>query len=166
MYKKILVPVDGSPTSNKAVEAAAQLACDSGGTVLLLHVIEELSYLIGYDPYGSISADLPGILRDTGKQVLGESSALAGARGASVETRLIDTVGERLSQVVADAATEWGADLIVVGTHGRRGVGRLLMGSGAEQIIRYAPVPTLVIRAADDHESERKILEAGTAAPI
>jgi nucleotide-binding universal stress UspA family protein len=48
--------------------------------------------------------------------------------------------------VVSDAAKRWNADLIVVGTHGRRGVGRVLMGSGAEQIIRLAPVPVLVIR--------------------
>jgi nucleotide-binding universal stress UspA family protein len=51
-----------------------------------------------------------------------------------------------LAEVVADAATRFKADLIVVGTHGRRGLGRMMLGSGAEQIIRLAPVPVLVIR--------------------
>jgi nucleotide-binding universal stress UspA family protein len=52
-----------------------------------------------------------------------------------------------LPEVVADEARRWQADLIVVGTHGRRGVGRMLLGSGAEQVIRMAPVPVLVIRS-------------------
>jgi nucleotide-binding universal stress UspA family protein len=59
---------------------------------------------------------------------------------------LFDKLGERLAETVANGAKDWGAELIVLGTHGRRGVGRLLMGSGAEQIIRLAPVPVLVVR--------------------
>ena len=54
-----------------------------------------------------------------------------------------------VTRAIANSAKLWHADLIVVGTHGRRGVGRLLMGSGAEKIIREAPVPVLVVRAAD-----------------
>ena len=62
---------------------------------------------------------------------------------------LYDNFGEHLADVVSEAAKLWNADLIVVGTHGRRGIGRVLMGSGAEQIIRMAPVPVLVIRAPE-----------------
>ena len=52
--------------------------------------------------------------------------------------------------MIANAAREWTADLIVLGTHGRRGIGRVLLGSGAEQIIRLPPVPVLVIRSSDE----------------
>jgi len=60
---------------------------------------------------------------------------------------LYDTPGQRLADAISDAALRWDADLIVVGTHGRHGIGRILMGSGAEQITRLAPVPVLVVRA-------------------
>ena len=63
---------------------------------------------------------------------------------------LFDDFGQRLGETAADAAKRWNADLLVVGTHGRRGIGRMLLGSGAEQIIRLAPVPTLVVRAPEN----------------
>ena len=75
-------------------------------------------------------------------------TAVQGA-GVAVDTVLLDKLGQRLGAAVANSAKHWNADLIVVGTHGRRGLGRLLMGSGAEQIIRQAPAPVLVVRAAD-----------------
>ena len=60
--------------------------------------------------------------------------------------RLQHSAGQRLGDTVADAARDWGADLVVLGTHGRRGVGRVLLGSGAEQVIRCASVPVLIVR--------------------
>ena len=69
---------------------------------------------------------------------------------AAGDTRLADAPSQRLGRMVADEARGWEADLIVVGTHGRRGLGRVLLGSGAEQIIRDAPVPVLVIRGGDE----------------
>jgi len=70
----------------------------------------------------------------------------AQAANVPADTHLIDTPGQRLGQTVADEAVNWKADLIVLGTHGRRGVGRVLLGSGAEQIIRMASVPVLIVR--------------------
>jgi len=70
----------------------------------------------------------------------------AQAANVPADTRLVDTPGQRLGQTVADEAASWNADLIVLGTHGRRGVGRVLLGSGAEQIIRMAPCAVLSIR--------------------
>ena len=72
--------------------------------------------------------------------------AKAQALAIPVDSRVIDTPGQRLGHTVADEAANWGADLIVLGTHGRRGLGRVLLGSGAEQIIRMAPVPSLIVR--------------------
>ncbi|MFZ2293948.1 MAG: universal stress protein [Polaromonas sp.] len=150
MYKRILVPVDGSETSNKALVTALQLAKDAGGRVQLIHVVEELAYLSGYEQFGGYSDDLFKVMRENGTKVLDDGLAIAQAAGVEAEKMLFDDFGGRLAELVADAAKQWNADLIVVGTHGRRGVGRVLLGSGAEQIIRLAPVPILVVRSSED----------------
>ena len=146
MFKRILVPLDGSETSNKALVAALQLARQGGGRVRLMHVIEEMAYLSGFDQYGGYSGDLVRIMRENGTKILDDGMAIAQSAGVEADQMLIDKFGERLGEMVSDAAKRWNADLIVVGTHGRRGIGRVLVGSGAEQIIRLAPVPVLVIR--------------------
>ena len=154
MYKRILIPVDGSETSNKALVAALQLARELGGRVRLVHVLEELAYLSGYEQYGGYSAELLPVMHETGAKVLNDGMAIAQAAGVEADQLLFDNFGGRLAEVVADAAKQWNADLIVVGTHGRRGIGRMLLGSGAEQILRLAPVPVLVIRSGEDSSSK------------
>jgi len=148
MYKRILVPVDGSETSNKALVTALQFARDFGGRVRLVHVMEELTYLTAYDPYG-YSGDLVTVMRETAERILDQGMAMAQSAGVEADAMLFDKSGERLAETVADAAKRWNADLIVTGTHGRRGLGRVLMGSGAEQIVRLAPVPVLMVRLPD-----------------
>lgn len=150
MYKRIIVPIDGSPTSNQALATAVQLATTFGARLRLIHVVEEMAYLSGYDQYGGYSGELIKVMRETGARILEEGLASAKAAGLEADTMLFDKFGERLAETVAEGAKLWGADLIVVGTHGRRGVGRLLMGSGAEQIIRIAPVPVLVVRSTEE----------------
>lgn len=149
MYKRILVAIDGSDTSNKALAAAIHQAKETHGCVRLVHVLEELSYLTGFGQYGGYSSDLVKIMRDTGAEILEAGLALAKAAGVEADSVLHDRVDERLADVLADEARRWNADLVVVGTHGRRGVGRILLGSGAEQIIRLSPVPVLVIRSQE-----------------
>jgi len=147
MYQRIIVPIDGSQTSNHALAAALGLARESGGRVRLIHVVEEMAYLTGYDQFGGYAGDLLKVMRETGASVLAGGLAKAQEAGVPADQLLCDNLGERLPEVVAEEARRWNADLIVVGTHGRRGVGRILMGSGAEQIVRMAPVPVLVIRS-------------------
>ena len=67
-------------------------------------------------------------------------------QGVQVDTLLFDNVSNRLCDTVLEQVKKWGADLIVIGTHGRRGVGRMLLGSDAEQVVRTAPVPVLLVR--------------------
>ncbi|MBI5278040.1 MAG: universal stress protein [Burkholderiales bacterium] len=141
-YRRILVPVDGSETSNKAIAAAARLAQETGGVLRLFHTIDELAYLSGFE----YSADVVGMARTAGEKVLEDGLALAKLSGVQADSRLLELPGLRLGETVAREAADFGADLIVVGTHGRRGFSRALLGSGAEQIIRLAPVPVLVIR--------------------
>lgn len=146
MYQRILVPFDGSATARKALVAALQLARNAGGRVRLLHALEALASADGYGMYGVYTGELLKAVRDGGERVLDEGVAIAQSAGVEVDKVLFDEPSQRLGEVVADAAKRWNADLIVVGTHGRRGFSRMFMGSGAEQIIRLAPVPVLVIR--------------------
>jgi len=146
MFTRILVPVDGSPTSNKALVAALQLARESGGRVRLVHVFDELAYLTGFE----YSADLIAQTRGYAEKTLMEAAEIAKAAGVPADTRLVDRPGQRLGEAIAEEARTFEANLVVVGTHGRRGIGRALLGSGAEQVIRMAPVPVLSIRAPEE----------------
>ena len=140
-YRRLLVPVDGSATSNKALVAALQIARD-GGRVRLVHSADELAYLTGFE----YTSDVIAVAQEAAKRVLADALEIAKSAGVEAETHFIDFPGHRLGETIAEEARAWEADLIVVGTHGRRGLGRMLLGSGAEQIIRLAPVPVLVVR--------------------
>ncbi len=142
-FQKILVPVDGSSTSTKALDYALQLARDNHSQVRAMHAIDELGYLSGYEYSGELVASA----RKNASELLQKAVVAAQAQGVALDTHLIDQPGQRLGQTVADEAANWGADLVVVGAHGRRGVGRVLLGSGAEQIVRMAPVAVLTVRA-------------------
>ncbi len=142
-FQKILVPVDGSSTSTKALDYALQLARDNHSRVRAMHAIDELGYLSGYEYSGELVASA----RKNASELLQKAVVAAQAQGVALDTHLIDQPGQRLGQTVADEAANWGADLVVVGTHGRRGVGRVLLGSGAAQIVRMAPVAVLTVRA-------------------
>jgi nucleotide-binding universal stress UspA family protein len=156
MFKRILIPVDGSSTSNRALAAGIVLAQQFGSRMRLVHVVDEAAYLAGYDLSGGYSGDLIRAMREAGERILGDATKTAQAAGVETETTLFDTFGERLGETVAKAAKLWNADLVVVGTHGRRGFSRLLMGSGAEQVIRLAPVPVLVVRADEEITPQEK----------
>lgn len=144
-YRRILVPVDGSPTSNQALVSALNIAREGDARVRLVHVLDELMFLTGFEA----SAEVYSAARRAAERVLVASAEIARAAGVEPETALVDAPGQRLGDSIAREASNWSADLIVVGTHGRRGIGRLLLGSGAEQVIRLSPVPVLVIRGGE-----------------
>lgn len=102
--------------------------------------------------YPLVNSLVPGarIMRDAGMQILDDAMTMATAAGVGADTVPVDHPGGRLAEAAAEAARPWKADLVVVGTHGRRGVGRMLLGSGAEQLIRRAPV--LVIRSETENQ--------------
>ena len=146
MYKRILVPVDGSETSNRALVAALQMARETSGRVRLLHAIDELAYLSAFEYSGQVLE----AARKGGAKTLEDAAAIATASGVPADHKLVEVTGQRLGEVVADEARNWDADLIVIGTHGRRGVSRVLLGSGAEQVLRLAPVPVLAVRTPEE----------------
>ncbi|MFN5940010.1 MAG: universal stress protein [Polaromonas sp.] len=150
MYKRILVAVDGSPTSNMALSAALEMAGFSGGKsiVRLIHVIDEMAYFMALDPYAGQSYAMLSVMREAGKKILADGLAIVQSAGVQADTVLVDQLDGHLAESVAAQVKAWDASLVVVGTHGRKGVGRVLMGSGAEQIIRMSTCPVLVIRSA------------------
>lgn len=149
MYTHILVPVDGSPTSDRGLKEAVKLAKLTGARLRLIHVVDELVYATGMDGVGAMTADLIPLLREGGERILKTCKARVEASGVPVETALFDSFAGRVCDLVVAEATRWHADLIVLGTHGRRGVGRVFMGSDAEQIVRLATVPVLLVRAGE-----------------
>jgi len=150
MYQKILVPVDGSPTSDHGLDEAIRLAKLCHGRLRLLHVVDELSLAVSLTGELSATLDWLGMLREGGARILARSAERGRAEGLEVEVVLVDTFQQRIPDVVASDAAQWGAELIVIGTHGRRGAERLFLGSDAEQVLRRAPVPVLMVPARQE----------------
>ena len=149
MYKQILAPVDGSPTSNRGVVEAIGLAKDQNAKLIFLHVVDV--HLVTVDMSGAVNmAEVLDILREAGAKILAAATASAVKAGVVAETVIVDSMIGRIGNEVVRQAEAWPADLIVMGTHGRRGVGRLFMGSDAETVIRTSPVPVLLVRSAEE----------------
>lgn len=160
MYQRILVPVDGSSTSTLGLDEAIRLAGLTHGRLRLIHAIDELSFALAMDAYSGHAGDWLGVLRAEGARVLEESRARAAAAGVDVEAVLRDNFSGAVHEVVTTEAAQWPADLIVLGTHGRRGIGRLVLGSSAEHILRYATVPVLLVRAPATGAAARAVVKS------
>ena len=155
MYRRILVALDGSPTSTQSLEEALCVARLTKARVRLLHVVDEMKHVTGYETFTAYTHDVLPRLRSGGEQVLKQGLEQAARAGVEADSRLVMTSCDRVCDVVADQARLWDADLIVLGTHGRRGVDRVLLGSDAEQILRIAPAPVLLVRGSATQEPVR-----------
>ncbi len=150
MYQRILVPVDGSPTALKGLDEAVKLARLTGGALRLLYVVDELMFVSNIQEFSTYSADMARLLKDAGTDILRTSAERARAAGAAnVDTLLIESVGGRVADVIVDQASQWKADVIVLGTHGRRGLSRIALGSDAELVVRASPLPVLLVRGQE-----------------
>lgn len=144
MYRRIFVPIDGSATAQKGFEEAVKLAKTSGAVIKVVHVINQfVDSSFGPAIYNdSMVADL----RATGARILEEAATYAGRQGVPVETGLVEATTVRVASIIIDEVNRWDADLISMGTHGRRGLSRLALGSDAELVLRSTPVPILLVR--------------------
>ncbi|HEY2257594.1 MAG TPA: universal stress protein [Variovorax sp.] len=149
MYQRILVPVDGSDTSKRGLEEAVRLAKLTHGRLRVIHVIDDLSFSAVMGAHTGFMGNWSTYLRESGEALVAEAKAVARAAGIEVDGAVHDELNCRLYEVVASEARSWAADLIVLGTQGRRGVGRLILGSGAESILRTSSVPVLLVRAPE-----------------
>jgi nucleotide-binding universal stress UspA family protein len=145
MYKRILVAIDGSETSEHAFDTALQLARDNDAQLQPLYVVD--NPLMAYDASGYD----PEILRDAsveeGKRLLADALARMKHENVAGVPRIVDVapVGEDISERIRISANEFNADLLVLGTHGRRGFKRLFLGSVAERVVRSASLPVLLV---------------------
>lgn len=145
MYKRILVAIDGSETSGHAFDTALQLARDNGAQLQPLYVID--NPLITYDASGYDPTALRDASMQEGRQLLADALARMKHENVAGEPRIVDVapIGEDISERIRISANEFNADLLVLGTHGRRGFKRLFLGSVAERVVRSASLPVLLV---------------------
>lgn len=149
MYKKIFVAIDDSPTSQKALAEAIDLARNSGAALCIAHAADEsllAQHGMGLGSYIDVERTKQAI-RETSQTLLADAGKQAADAGLSAETRLLEATDRRVAEQIATGAEAFGADLIVVGTHGRRGFAHLLVGSVAENLTRIAHTSLLMVRA-------------------
>lgn len=150
MYSRIVVAVDGSYASGQALDEAIRLAMSSNASLCIVHVLDDLSVSLMANPFlGYCTGELIGNMRQEGSQILEHARLRATAAGLQANTVLYDNLGPAVEKRIVRIAQDWPADLIVMGTHGRRGVVRDVLGSSAESVLRTSPVPTLLVRARE-----------------
>lgn len=147
MYQTILVPVDGSETAERGLQEALKLAQVMKSKLHLLNVVDEYPLMV--EMASVVNAEeLRQSMRQYADGVLAKASQAAGKLGIAAESHRAEITSGRVASVILSKARELGCDLIVMGTHGRRGLRRLTLGSDAELVVRAAPVPVLLVRGA------------------
>ncbi|MEZ2354634.1 universal stress protein [Caballeronia sp. RCC_10] len=145
MYGRILIAVDGSDTSTHALREGLALARQSGSQACVAHVLDAVA------PSGLglvyVPAELLGAYREKARCVLDEARAQAAEAGVHCETELLELTGisEDVAQRLQRCAQDLGAELIVTGTHGRRGLARAMLGSVAKKLVRLSTCPVLLV---------------------
>lgn len=144
-YNRILVATDGSDTSSRACTEAISLASDQKARLRVLYVISYayVSAILG----GTYTGDLLRRLRTDAQATLEATETAARSAGLEVEPILLEHHSTQIDEAIIEDAQKWQAALIVMGTHGRRGFARAVIGSDAEYVARHAPVPLLLVRS-------------------
>jgi nucleotide-binding universal stress UspA family protein len=150
MFKRILVAVDGSAASNAGLRSAIGLAADQHASLVALHIVDDsviaINFEGGYLPPNYVDSFYEE-LRKNGRRTLDKVERVASASSVPVECILAETHGQTVAHAILQQARKLKADVIVLGTHGRRGLQRALMGSDAEAVVREARVPVLLVRS-------------------
>jgi nucleotide-binding universal stress UspA family protein len=146
----LLVPIDGSAASARGLREALRLARSLHAGVTLLHIVEDP---VNHDVLesASCSPSLFNELRAEAKRILGRAEGAARRAHVPANGVMVERPGWSIADVIVEHARKAHADFIVMGTHGRRGMRRLVLGSDAEQVVRLAPVPVVLVRAANAH---------------
>ena len=145
-FKRILVPVDGSSTSKRGLKQAVRLARDQGAKLRLVHVVDEQPVLSVVEAGMDIEDLCKGLVK-SGRALLERAQREARKLGVDAGTAIHESVSGPPAEAILREARKWKADLIVMGTHGRRGLRRVVLGSDAEQVVREATVPVMLVRA-------------------
>ncbi len=147
MYQRILVAIDGSDTSGLALGEAINLANALGANLRLIHVVDAAP-TYGMSVRSSFFSDYKKQLCEFGNDVLAKCAETVRSFGVQCDTvcPVIDITDRRVYEVIEHEAESWPADMIVIGTHGRSGIDRLLLGSVAQGVTRIATIPVLSVR--------------------
>lgn len=145
MYAKILVPIDGSATSERGLREAIELATRLKSQLVLLHVVDPYPVLMEMASVQSFE-DTRQRLLTFGEETLQKARQRASESGVASESVVRETSAQRAADAIVDEAAKRQCQLIVMGTHGRRGLSRVVLGSDAELVLRLAPVPVLLVR--------------------
>ena len=148
MYKLIMVAIDDSSTSYKALNEAAQLATSVGAALCIVHAEDESLLEHSAISTGTLIdvGEVEAEIRAGGMQLLNGAAAHVARHGITAEKRLIESSSKRVPEMITECARDWEADLVIVGTHGRRGMERLLVGSVAEKLVRVANTSLMLVR--------------------
>lgn len=147
MYRTVLFATDGSEASFGALEHALEIAGSNEATLHGLYVLDTGYPFTGFESGADVVPVLEA-LRAEGERSLEAVRERAEAAGVAFVSAVRE--GDAVGRTITDYAEEVGADLIVLGTHGRRGLNRWLLGSVTERVVRTAPVPVLTVRAGSD----------------
>jgi nucleotide-binding universal stress UspA family protein len=143
-FRKILIAVDSSPLAARAADVGIELARSVGGEVAFVYTIDAA---LAAPPGGGLPPDQAlALAEQEGKRLLAEFRQRASLRPLQALPLEFLPVGNPGAEIVK-AAREWPADVLVLGSHGRGGLPRMVLGSVAEAVMRHAPCPVLVVRA-------------------
>jgi nucleotide-binding universal stress UspA family protein len=142
MYKRILVPVDGSTTSMNGLEKAIRLSKASGAKLRILHVVDGIAFSREHSMFTATAEKF----RESGGKLIKEVMARVKKEKIQADSRMVENLTGRAADTIAKEASKWKADVIVMGTHGRRGFNRLMLGSDAELVARTATVSVLLVQ--------------------
>lgn len=152
MFKRILVPVDGSATSMNGLGKAMRLAKASGARLRILHVVDGIAFSRRHSMFTATAAKF----RESGRKLLREVMANLRDQKLPAESRLVENLTGRAAETIVKEAGKWKADVIVMGTHGRRGFNRLMLGSDAELVARSATIPVLLVQPSGKNRGSGK----------
>lgn len=144
-YQRILVPVDGSESSLLGVREALRLARDQAANIRFVFVVDESAVGLTLEGFVAFN-DIIEALKQSGRDALAAAHLLAREASIEADTALVEEYTGRVADAIVAEAKRWPADLIVMGTHGRRGLQHALVGSEAEGVMHKAPVPLLLVR--------------------
>ena len=142
MYKRILVPVDGSTTSMNGLGKAIRLAKASGARLRVLHVVDGIAFSREHSMFTATAEKF----RESGRKLIKEVMARVRKQQVRAESRIVENLTGRAADTIVKEAGKWKADVIVMGTHGRRGFNRLMLGSDADLVARTATVSVLLVQ--------------------
>ena len=148
MFSRILVPTDGSDLANQSAAAAVRMAKELSATVVAVSILQPLASIPFYEGVGIVGAGADDLMMAQARKRADQAVEAVGAvaRGADVQCELRVRESDSIGHGIVEAATEYHCELIFIGSHGRRGLTGLLMGSVTRSVLPYAHVPVLVWR--------------------